>query len=537
MTAVYIRRMCLSLITIDRSFSLPFLANNWLKSLEMALAILFLFFLLALPIFLSFLVVKHRNHGNTLLPPSPPGLPLIGHLHMQMLDKSAPQIFLWKLSQKYGSLMFLRQGSRSTLVVSSANMAKEVLKTHDLDFCSRPVMRAAQKVSYNGSDLALSPYNAYWREMRKICVVYLFNHNRVQGYRPIREDEVTRMIKKISKLADDSKPVNLSEAMMCLTNTIICRVGFGKRFDEEGTERRRFDGLLIASQALLTSFCFSDYFPSLGWVDRLSGFLGRLEKTFKELDAFYQELIDEHLDPSRPKPEHEDIIDVLLQIWNDRHFTIDLTMDHIKAILMDVFTAGTDTSSATVIWAMSFLMKHPRCMKKIQEEVRNLTGKKGFVCEDDIQDLPYLKAVIKETFRLQPIAPLLLPHETIKKCNLEGYEIPAKTMVYVNAWAIGRDPESWEKPEEFYPERFIGSSIDYKGLNFELIPFGSGRRSCPGIHLGVAAVELALANLVYKFDWEMPTGMTKEDLDFEAQPGLTTHKKIPLCLVARKFDV
>ncbi|KAK6277980.1 hypothetical protein POUND7_018303 [Theobroma cacao] len=182
-------------------------------------------------------------------------------------------------------------------------------------------------------------------------------------------------------------------------------------------------------------------------------------------------------------------------------------------------------------------MKNPRCLKKIQEEVISLIGKKGFVNEDDIQNLTYLKAVIKETFRLQPIAPLLIPRETIRKCNIGGFEIPTKTLVYVNAWAIGRDPEAWENPKEFYPERFIGSSIDYKGLDFELIPFGAGRRGCPGIHMGVATVELVLANLLYKFKWEMPAGMSNDDLDFDVKLGLSVHKKNALCLVANEINV
>ncbi|WRX31337.1 Cytochrome P450 - like 10 [Theobroma cacao] len=460
--------------------------------------VVLLFFVLALPSLLLFILLKQRNNGNILLPPGPPGLPLIGHLHMQILDNSAPHIFLWKLSQKYGPLMSLRFGFRSTLVVSSAKMGKEVMKTHDLDFCSRPTSRMAQKFSYNGLDLAFSPYNAYWREMRKICTVHLFNSNRAQLYRPIREDEVARLISKISKLSVYPKLVNLSEAMMCLSSTIICRVAFGKRF---------------------------------------SGLLSRLEKNFKEFDIFYQEFIDEHLDPNRSKLKQEDIIDVLLRIWKDRDFAIDLSMDHIKAILKDVFIAGTDSSAAVVIWVMTYLMKNPRCLKKIQEEVISLIGKKGFVNEDDIQNLTYLKAVIKETFRLQPIAPLLIPRETIRKCNIGGFEIPTKTLVYVNAWAIGRDPEAWENPKEFYPERFIGSSIDYKGLDFELIPFGAGRRGCPGIHMGVATVELVLANLLYKFKWEMPAGMSNDDLDFDVKLGLSVHKKNALCLVANEINV
>ncbi|XP_022764379.1 cytochrome P450 83B1-like [Durio zibethinus] len=495
------------------------------------------FVLLFLPSFILFFLQKHRNKNAAkfLHPPGPPGLPLIGSL-LQLNSSAATHIYLWELSQKYGPLMSLQLGHRQTLVISSANMAKEIMKTHDLDFCSRPTLCGQQKLSYNGLDLVFSPYNSYWREIRKICVVHLFNPNRVLLHRPIREDEVAQMIEKVSKASVGSKPINLSEALMCLTSRIIYRVSFGKRY-EEGTERCRFDALLKETQAMLGSFFFSDYIPFMGWVDRLSGFLGRLEKNFKDFDTFYQELIDEHLDPNRPKPKQKDFLDVLLQIWKDRVFQVDLTFDHIKAVLMNVFVGGTDTSAATVIWAMTFLMKNPRSMKKVQEEIRNLNGNKGFVDEDDIQGLPYLKAVIKETFRLQPTAPLLVPRETIGKCNIAGYEIPAKTLVFVNAWAVGRDPEAWENPGEFYPERFIGSSIDFKGHDFGLIPFGAGRRSCPGIHMGVATVELALANLLCKFDWEMPVGTDKDDLDFDVIPGLAMHKKNALFLVARKFNV
>ncbi|KAJ0024124.1 hypothetical protein Pint_09092 [Pistacia integerrima] len=408
--------------------------------------------------------------------------------------------------------MSLRLGYVPTLIVSSAKMAKEVMKTHDLLFCT---------------------YDDYWREIRKICVVHLFNSNRVADFRPIREDEVSRMIEKISKSVAASKPVNLSEQMMFLTSTIICRIGFGKRYEDEGTERSRFHALLNETQALFVSFFYSDYFPFMGWVDKLTGMVSRLQNNFKEFDKFYQELIEEHLDPKKPKNDQEDIIDVLLQVRKERGFKIDLTSDHIKAVLMNVFVAGTDTSAATVVWAMTYLMKNPRIMKKVQEEIRSVVGNKGFVDEDDVQDLPYLKAVVKETMRLQPTAPFLVPRETIDKCIIEGYEIPPKTLVLVNAWAIGRDPEAWENPEEFHPERFIGSSIDFKGHHFGLIPFGAGRRICPGLYMGIATVDLALANLLYKFDWEMVAAMKKEDLDFDVLPGLAMHKKNALRLMAK----
>ncbi|CAI0382871.1 unnamed protein product [Linum tenue] len=505
-----------------------------------------LYLLLALPLLLLFLFQKHKKSStNASLPPGPPGLPLVGNLFQ--LDSSAPHRYLWKLSQTYGPVMFLRLGRAQVVVVSTAKMAEEVMKTQDLVFCTRPVATSTTRLSYNNVDLAFAPYDAYWREMRKICVVHLFNSNRAQSFGPIREYEVSKMIEKVSGSSLEAKPVNLSEAMMSLTSTIICRVAFGKRYEEEGVERSRFQSLLNETQAMFTSFCFSDLFPVLGFIDRLNGLVGRLDKNFRECDAFYQEIIDEHLDPDRAKPEQEDILDILLQLWKDRSFKVQLTFDNIKALLMvigqrfdfikttlfNIFIGGTDTGAATVVWAMTYLMKYPIAMRKVQEELRQKVKDKGFVKEEDIQQLPYFKAVIKEAMRLQPAVPLLVPRESIQKCSLGGYEIPAKTIIHVNAWAIARDPESWgENPDEFKPERFVGKSVDVKGSNFELIPFGAGRRICPGIHIGLATVEIALANLLYAFDWEMPAGMKSEDLDMDVLPGLTMHKKNALCLVA-----
>ncbi|CAI0382836.1 unnamed protein product [Linum tenue] len=468
-----------------------------------------LYLLLALPLLLLFLFQKHKKSStNASLPPGPPGLPLVGNLFQ--LDSSAPHRYLWKLSQTYGPVIFLRLGRAQVVVVSTAKMAEEVMKTQDLVFCTRPVATSTTRLSYNNVDLAFAPYDAYWREMRKICVVHLFNSNRSQSFGPIREYEVSKMIEKVSGSSLEAKPVNLSEAMMSLTSTIICRVAFGKRYGEEGVERSRFQSLLNETQAMFTSF----------W-------------NFRECDAFYQEIIDEHLDPDRAKPEQEDILDILLQLWKDRSFKVQLTFDNIKALLMNIFIGGTDTGAATVVWAMTYLMKYPIAMRKVQEELRQKVKDKGFVKEEDIQQLPYFKAVIKEAMRLQPAVPLLVPRESIQKCSLGGYEIPAKTIIHVNAWAIARDPESWgENPDEFKPERFVGKSVDVKGSNFELIPFGAGRRICPGIHIGLATVEIALANLLYAFDWEMPAEMKSEDLDMDVLPGLTMHKKNALCLVA-----
>ncbi|CAN1127219.1 Cytochrome P450 83B1 [Linum perenne] len=493
-----------------------------------------IYLLLALPLLLLLLLQKHRKMAKANLPPGPPGLPLIGNL--LQVQTSALHRYLWQLSQTYGPLMSLKLGSAQVVVVSTAKMAEQVMKTHDLIFCNRPKPALGpQKLSYNYRDITFATYGDYWKEIRNLCMLHLFSANRVQSFRPIREYEVSKLIDNISKSSSGSIPFNLSEAMISLTITIICQVAFGKRY-KDGAEISRVQSLLTESQTVLTNFLFSDFFPLLGFIDRFTGSIGRLHKSFRDLDGFYQGLIDENLDPNRGKPEQEDILGVMLRIQEDQSSKVQLTIENIKAILMNIFIAGTDTSAATVVWSMTYLMKNPTIMRKVQEEIRGVIGeKKGFVDEEGIQHLPYMKAVVKEVMRLQPAAPLLVPRQSSEECNIGGYEIPAKTIVHVNAWAIGRDVEAWgENPEVFKPERFIGSSIDLKGADFELIPFGAGRRKCPASNMGLVTVELSLANLLYAFDWEMPQGMKREDLDMDVLPGITMHKKNALCLVATK---
>nr|GMC53514.1 cytochrome P450 83B1-like [Ipomoea batatas] len=271
----------------------------------------------------------------------------------------------------------------------------------------------------------------------------------------------------------------------------------------------------------------------------ITGKVERLERVFKGLDSFYQELIDKHLHPNRPKSMDGDIIDILLGLMEENSSLVNLTWDHIKAVLMNVLVGGTDTSAVVIIWAMTALMKDPRVMNKVQHEIREFIGReKGKVDEDDIKHLPYFKVVIKETLRLYTPVPLLVSREIISKCTIDDeYEIKPKTIVIINAWAIARDPKYCKDPEEFYPERFLDCNIDYKGQNFEFIPFGAGRRMCPGMTLGLVVAELALANLLYAFDWELPSGMKKEDIDTEPLPGLVMHKKNHLCLFAKNAQV
>ncbi|XP_057775958.1 6,7,8-trihydroxycoumarin synthase-like isoform X2 [Salvia miltiorrhiza] len=368
--------------------------------------------------------------------------------------------------------------------------------------------------------------------MRKITTIHLLSPKKVQSFRPIREDEISRMISKIREASDENRAVNMSEMAVSLGINLICKIAFGKECS------RRFDELLEEVQAVAVAFYMSDYFMAFGWVDKLTGMIGRLDSAVKKMDSFYQELIDEHLDRKRVKEVEEedgDVLDVLIQLKMQHKIpSIDFGWDNIKAMLMDIFIAGAETSSSVIIWTMTALMKSPNIMEKLQNEIRSLIGKKGRVYEDDLPKLEYLRAVVNESMRLYPPGPLLVPRQTIERCTLEGYQIQPKTMVFVNAWAIARDPEYWENPDKFVPERFLNS---VKGKDFEFLPFGAGRRMCPGMAMGLLNVELTLANLLYNFDWGLPIGVQVDDVDTTPSPGLAMQKKTPLLVVPKNYDV
>ncbi|XP_073127525.1 cytochrome P450 83B1-like [Henckelia pumila] len=492
------------------------------------------FLLLALSfsiiIVFSYLLKSKIGKKSSVLPPGPKGLPLIGNLHE--IDTVHPHVYLHQLAEKYGPLMSLRFGFRPMIIISSARVAKIALTKNDLALSGRPPLIGLKTYSYNGHDIAFSNYSETWREMRRLGVIHLFSVKQVASFLPIRKEKVSLMIKDMMEKSHSSQVINLSQAAYFLTNRIICRAAFGKEYDELG--KRKFSDVFKQAQELSIAFFFGDYFPFLGWIDKLTGMISRLNKNLGDLDRFFQELIQDHLDPNRPETMKGDILDLMINLKQDQAAAFPIEWENMKGILMNVF-GGTDTSASLIVWAMTALIKKPQAMKKAQEEVRNVVGAKGVVDEDDIQHLPYLKAIIKETLRLFPPIPLSVPRETMEKCTIDGYEIPAKTMAYVNFHAIGLDPEYWESPTEFMPDRFLNSNIDYRGHDFGLLPFGSGRRGCPGMNFGIASVELALSNLLYSFDWELPHGMKVEDVDMELFPGLTTSKKNDLYLVGKCY--
>ncbi|MED6193675.1 hypothetical protein PIB30_021816 [Stylosanthes scabra] len=495
-----------------------------------------LFVLLTL-LFLIFTFRKSDLKRNN-LPPGPWRLPFIGNLHQV---GELPHRSLQQLSSIHGPLMFLKLGSVPTLVVSSAEIAKEIFKNHDFAFSGRPKLYAANRLGYNGSAITFTPYGDYWKEIRKIMMLELLSAKRVQSFQAVRLEEVQNLIHSIA--LSSGTPVNLSQLTLSLTNNVVCRIAFGTRF---GGPSSKFYEVVRETQELLGGFCLADFFPWLWWLNKFNGYESRLEKNFKELDNFYDKVIEDHAahnDDSKRlgamEQHDEDLVHVLLQLQKDSNQAIALNDVKIKGVLTDIFIAGTDTASATMIWTMSELVKNPDKMEIAQKEVRELVllkEKKGMVEESDLPMLPYLKSVVKEALRIHPPAPLLVPRETIQTCTIKGYEVPSGTRVFINAKAIAMDPTCWENPNEFTPERFLCSPVDYfKGQHVEMLPFGAGRRGCPGVNFAMPLIELSLANLLLCFDWKLPNGMRRDEVDMQEAIGLTMHKKSPLCLIPSPF--
>ncbi|XP_018497773.2 cytochrome P450 736A117-like [Pyrus x bretschneideri] len=435
--------------------------------------------------------------------------------------------------------MMLHFGSMPVLVVSSAEAASEVMKTHDITFSNRPRITFFKKLLYDFKDVASAPYGEYWRQVKSICVLNLLSSKKVRSFSTVREEEAKSMINNIMKQSTSttSSVFNLSDIFLTLTNDVICRVVLGTKYSDGGENGKMFKGLSVEFTAIMSRINIGDYIPWLSWFSRLNGLDAKQDDLAKRYDDFLQTVVQEHMDGDHVKNEHEkDLVDILLSLQKENLLGIPLDLVSIKAITLDMFTAGTDTTYTALEWTMSELLRHPRVMKKLQNEVRGIVGNKTDIIEDDLVGMHYLKAVIKETLRLHPPLPLLLPRMSTQDVKISGYDIKANTQVIVNAWQIGRDPKSYNNPEEYEPERFLNSDIDYKGTDYELIPFGAGRRGCPGIQFAVAVKEIALANLVHKFDWALPGGARGEDLDMTESTGATVQRKYPLKAVAIPYS-
>ncbi|WMV21343.1 hypothetical protein MTR67_014728 [Solanum verrucosum] len=444
---------------------------------------------------LSFLVRLSSKKSKKNLPPSPPKLPFIGNFHQLGLQ---PHRSLQKLTNEFGPMMMLQFGSVQVLIASSAESASQIMKIQDLGFANKPNSIIPRKLFFGPKDVAFTPYGEYWRNARSVCMLHLLNNKRVQSFSKIREEETSLLLRKINHSIDNSQVVDLTELFVTMMNDVLCRVALGRKYCD-GEEGKKFKSLVI------------------------------------ELVELLEGVIEEHKENIINIDEKEegsaDFVDILLQVQKENKSGFNIEMDSIKAIIMDMFAAGTDTTSTLLEWTMNELIRNPNTLRKLRDEVRQVTQGKSDVTEEDLENMPYLIAVMKESLRLHSPVPLL-PREAIKDTKVNGYDVAAGTQVFVCPWAISRDPTIWENPEEFQPERFLDTCVDYKGLNFELIPFGAGRRGCPGITFAKVVNELALARMLFHFEFSLPNGAKAEDLDVDEALGITVRRKSPLLAVA-----
>ncbi|EOA26962.1 hypothetical protein CARUB_v10023058mg [Capsella rubella] len=494
---------------------------TYIQEMEMVLMIsLFLTTLLTLVLLGKFL---KRNTTKVNRPPSPWRLPVIGNLHQLTLH---PHRALKTLSLRYGPLMLLHFGRVPILVVSSGEAAYEVMKTHDLKFANRPKSKAVNGLFDGGRNVVFGTYGEFWRQMKSVCILNLLTNKMVASFEKVREEEVTELIEKLEKASSSSSSENLSECFVTITSDVTSRVALGKKHSQ-GDTARDFKKRVRQIMEIVGEFPIGDYIPALAWIDSINGFNKKIKEVSQAFGEIMDKVIEEHVEAGNRK---EDFVDILLSIEGDKDSGLQAGRNDIKFVILDMFLGGTSTTSTLLEWTMTELFRHPECLKKLQDEVRStMTPNTSYIKEKEVANMKYLKAVVKEVLRVHPSLPMIIPRLLSEDVKVKGYDIAAGTEVIINAWAIQRDPAVWgPDAEEFKPERHLNTTLDYHGKDVNYIPFGSGRRICPGIGLALGLAEVTIANLVGRFDWRVEDGPNGVDSDIAESVGLDICRKFPL---------
>ncbi|KAG9445154.1 hypothetical protein H6P81_016494 [Aristolochia fimbriata] len=456
------------------------------------------------------------------LPPGPIGLPIFGNL-FQIMGK--PHESMAALAKSHGPLMTLQLGFVTAVVASSPETAKEILQKHGQAFAGRTVPDAVTA----GRDYELSsawvPPDARWRSRRKIFNTQIFTAARLDALEPLLNRKMIDMTEYVGELSLTGQAVDVGHlafsTMLNAISNLVFSVDVVDYKSESGGEFRDMMARIMEDSGKPN---MADFFPFLKRFD-LQGIRRHIKVAYDYHQLIIDDLIDRRLQSRLPRKN--DFLDVLLdQSEEEQNFD----RRSVKILISDLFIAGGDTTANTVEWVMAELMRNPRIMRKAQEEVRSRPGIK----QSEIAGLRYLQAVVKETMRLHPIAPLLLPHRAETDAELCGYCVPRNTQVFINAWAIARDESRWRDPASFSPERMLEEEVDYLGTDFGFIPFGSGRRMCPGWPLAVRMVPLMLASLLRSFDWDLPVEASPETIDMADKFGVTLRKAVPLLAVPVK---
>ncbi|XP_031099003.1 cytochrome P450 82A3-like [Ipomoea triloba] len=507
----------------------PSLLCNTIIIPSLACTLVLLFFMCKL-----FLAPKNDAKHKKLAPEVPGAWPIIGHLHLLAGRKTPTHIILASMADKYGPIFRIRLGSQPIVVVSDSKIAKECFTAKDKELATRPKLLASEIMGYNSSMIGIAPYGRYWREIRKIVMLELLSNRRIEMLRKVRESHVRKAIKRtFDHWSHNKDPISgaVVVEMRQWFSRLILNLSIAMLFGEE--ELAEESQLLKSIRRMFELFgemTVSDFIPWLRWTD-LGGHEKAMRRTAGEMDCFAEKWIEEHRRKRKLKSkEEEDFMDAMLSLFDaPSNLSHSLGIDTdiiIKSTCLGMLLAATDTTSITLTWALSLVLNNYDVMRRIQDELDANIGKERFVEEGDINKLIYIQAVVKETLRLHPPVPLSIPHEAIEDCTINDYHILKGTRIIPNLAKIHRDPKVWAGPNEFRPSRFLTShkDIDFKDNNFELIPFGGGRRMCPGISLGLQIVHLTLANLIQSFDMKRPA---MEPIDMTESPGLTSVKATP----------
>ncbi|XVE78137.1 hypothetical protein DITRI_Ditri13aG0119800 [Diplodiscus trichospermus] len=481
---------------------------------------------------------RHNSEGKLLAPEASCGLPIIGHLHLLGAQPTVART-LAAMADKYGPVFTIRLGMFRTLVVSNHEAVKDCLTTNDRIFATRPRSNAGTYFAYDHAGFGFAPYGAYWQKMRKLAVVELLSNQRLRTLKHIQTSEVNAFIKNLySFCKENNQKISIDQGLGVLTLNMILRLIAGKRYFsdagdiEDDEEAKHFIKLSKGFSYFIGVNTLSEVVPFLKWMDIWSWQVKSMKRMSKEMDSLVESWVDEHK-LKRLKigaNNNQDFIDVMLsEIQDDSMFGY--TRENIiKATALTLISAGSDSTAVSMTWILANLMNNRHALKRAQEELDLQIGRDRLVEDTDIEKLVYLQAIIKETFRLYPPAPLLVPHEAMEDCHVTGYHIPKGTRLFVNVWKLQRDPRIWSNPEEFEPERFLTThkKKDIVGQDFELVPFGSGRRSCPGMTWALQVILLTIARLLQGFDLTTPLNAA---VDMTEGPGATMPKATPLEVV------